>query len=115
MTALWHAYNAALDTWLIWGWMWAPIWIPVVWSGCGVVGVGGAGDLVGVEGEKVMARTVSFTITLDDTEYQKRPVNPHRLALALARVITHAQDVDIEGAELLTHRFASVQVTPSTP
>lgn len=33
MTALWHAYNAALDATLIHLWIWSPVWIPLIWSG----------------------------------------------------------------------------------
>lgn len=31
--SLWHLYNRQLDLWLIWGWIWAPIWVPAIWSG----------------------------------------------------------------------------------
>lgn len=54
--------------------------------------------------------TYTFNVHIDLHKGERR-VSPDRVAKAIARVLTHAQEVDIEGAELLDSRWGQITVT----
>ena len=56
--------------------------------------------------------TYTFTLQID-LHHGERPINPNRVARAVARVIDHAKESDIEGAEVLDSRWGQVTVQPT--
>lgn len=57
--------------------------------------------------------TYTFQLQIDLFEGERR-VSPERLARAIHRVVTAAQETDIEGAEVLDGRFGQISVKPVT-
>lgn len=57
--------------------------------------------------------TITLTVQIDIHEGQR--ASPARIARAVARVITHATEVDIAGAEILDTRIGQVSVRVARP